>query len=106
MNDEQIHEMIEYRLYDILSKFTEYCNESFEEKVAELEKNKETFDRNKLLEDTFFEIIDGISQIKEELLPEFTEYKFEEFKLEFKKTYKILFIYKLWAMLPDINPKI
>ena len=86
VNDEQIHEMIEYRLYDILSKFTEYCNESFEEKVAELEKNKENFDRNKLLEDTFFEIIDGISQIKEELLPEFTEYKFEEFKLEFKKT--------------------
>lgn len=57
VNDEQIHEMIEYRLYDILDKFTEYCNESFEGKIAELEKNKEDFDRNKLLEDTFLKLL-------------------------------------------------
>lgn len=85
INDEQIHEIIEFRLYDILGKFTEYCNELFEEKVTELDKNKETYDRNKLLEETFFEIIDEVSQIKDDILPEFKDYKFEEFKLDFKK---------------------
>ncbi len=85
VNEEQIHEMIGYRLFDILDKISEISNEIFEEKITELEEKKEIFERNKVLEDTFFEVIDSYSKIKEDYLPEFVDYKFEEFKLEFKQ---------------------
>lgn len=85
INEKQINQIIEDRLYDILGEFSETCHQDFEIKINELEEKKEKFDRSKILEDTFFEIINRVSQIKDDVLPEFKDYTFEEFKLEFKK---------------------
>lgn len=86
ISDEQIHEFIEFRLYEMLDITSDMCKEAYEEKISSFETEPNDAEKNKILEDTFYELIDEVSKIKEEVLPEFTDYKFEEFKLEFKST--------------------
>lgn len=86
VSDEQIHEFIEFRLYDMLDIISDICNEKYEEKILSAVSIPSEIEKNEILEKIFFELLDNFSKIKEEVLPEFTDYKFEEFKLEFKST--------------------
>lgn len=85
INDEQIKEIIEFRLYEILQRLTEYLEEDVNELIDELQRKGEDFNLSEITENTFFEIIDKISKVKDDILPEFNEYSIEEFKLEYKK---------------------
>jgi hypothetical protein len=86
INEEQIHQVIEYRLYDMLDALSDMCKTILADKIKVLPNQPTEEEKSNLLEKTFSEMIDIFSKVKTKVLPEFSEYKFEEFKLEFKKT--------------------
>lgn len=86
ITEEQIHEFIEFRLYDILGNISEHLEEIFKEKISDSKTTLSDIEKEKLMEEIFFKLLDRHSKIKDEILPEFIDYKFEEFKLEFKST--------------------
>ncbi|NMH26563.1 hypothetical protein [Flavobacterium silvaticum] len=85
INSDQIHELISFRLYDLLETLSETFKQIIDEN-AELWKDftPDQFTYESELE--FSKMLDMYSKITDDILPEFSSYKLEEFKLEFKKT--------------------
>jgi hypothetical protein len=84
-NDEQIKEIIEFRLYSVLGDITDFLEEDLNEEINELQSKKEDFNLLELKEKVFFELIDKLSNYKDDILPEFSDYTLDQFKLEYKK---------------------
>ncbi|GET27630.1 hypothetical protein [Prolixibacter sp. NT017] len=84
VSSEQIKEFIEYRLYDMLYGTMEFCKKQFELKCKNTSSELSPADKDKMYEKTFFDILDRISSIKKNILPDFKEYKLQDFKNEFK----------------------
>lgn len=84
ISNEQIIEIIEYRLYLTLDVITEIFEEKLNDEIDKLQKENKTFNIKDVKQKIFFDVIDKISQIKEDVLSEFENYKIEEFKLEYK----------------------
>lgn len=85
INDEQIKQIIEFRLYSVLDNITDFLEEDLNEEINELQSKKEDFNLLELKEKVFFEMINELSKFKDDILPEFGEYTIDEFKLEYKK---------------------
>jgi hypothetical protein len=81
---EQIKEFIEYRLYDMLDRMMEFLKQQFELKNKNTSSVLSPEDKDKLYEKTFFDILDELSSMKQDILPDFKEYKLQDFKNEFK----------------------
>lgn len=82
VNDEQIQNVITNRLYSVLDSITNYLEEDFNKIINE---SSENINISELKENVLFEIVDELSKYKEDILPEFIDYKFETFKIEYKK---------------------
>jgi len=84
VDSNQIKDFIEMRLYEMLDKLMEVCKKALEDKCNTLKDKPSEEEKNEIHERIFFETIDKISTIKSEILPDFQNYKLEEFKTEFK----------------------
>lgn len=84
ITNEQIQDIIEIRLHLVLDVITELFEAKLNDEIDELQNDNKTFNIKDVKQKVFFEVIDYISQIKDEILPEFENYKIEEFKLEYK----------------------
>lgn len=82
INDEQIENIIVNRLYSVLDSITDYLEEDFNNILDE---SSDSVNISELKEKTLFDIVDELSNYKDDILPEFIDYKFETFKLEYKK---------------------
>ena len=84
VSKEQIKSFIEFRLYDLLERLIEHCNELFTDKHGEMLDDLSAKEKSQLFENTFFEIIDEAASFKTEILPDFKDYRLEDFKNEFR----------------------
>jgi len=81
---EQIKDFIEYRLYVMLDETTDYVKKEFDLKCKVTKAELTTEEKTDLFEKTFYDLLDKVSSMKMSVLPEFKDYKLQDFKNEFK----------------------